>query len=336
MAVLQRNPTWFRKLNPSEPWSIMGSDEAAHARFKRAFMPAFTDKALHDHAHVLESNVDLFIRRLHDHSKETAPIDLVSWFNFLTFDISGALSFGESFGSTASGRPHPWVSISCAFGKGVAMIASLNFLGLTGGPFAKLLKYAMPEATRSKMVYHKQLTEQKVASYLASPPAEQNAPFLNTALQFNNTNKHQESNLTNEELNINMSIIIFAGSETTSSALSAILRYLLQNPTCLKILITEIRSSFPSEDSIKVNSINKLPYLTACINESLRMGPPVVIGLPRIIPKGGAMICGRLVPEGVRSPPRSPPKYTHLTRVDIRSPKPTRHIHLALKFPRTR
>lgn len=39
--------------------------------------------------------------------------------------------------------------------------------------------------------------------------------------------------------------------------------------------------------------------MLACLNESLRRYPPVAGSLPRIIPKGGAMIDGKFVPEGV-------------------------------------
>lgn len=46
--------------------------------------------------------------------------------------------------------------------------------------------------------------------------------------------------------------------------------------------------------------MGNLPYLNAVINEGLRIAPPSVIGVPRIVPKGGDTICGQWVPEGVR------------------------------------
>ena len=316
-GLLERNPTWFRKAKPTDPWSIMGPNEAAHTRYKRAFTGAFTDKALRDHSHVLEDYVSLFINKLHEKAKNSEPIDLVSWFNFLTFDISGVLSFGESFKSTESGQAHPWVAISCGFGKGIAMMASLNFLGLTSGPIGHLLKFAIPKAAREKMVYHRELTEQKVASYLeSSKTTKDRAAFIDAALHYNESAKTPADVISKPEMDINMSILIFAGSETTSSALSAIMRYLLQNDACLSKLTEEIRLSFSTEADITVSTISKLPYLTACISESLRLGPPVVIGLPRVVPKGGAWICDRHVPAGVRPPLLSlyqPPSRVLLT-----------------------
>ncbi|KAF7507308.1 hypothetical protein GJ744_010742 [Endocarpon pusillum] len=41
-----------------------------------------------------------------------------------------------------------------------------------------------------------------------------------------------------------MTVLIFAGSETTASALAGIMRMLLQNPDKLRKLVHEVRSSF--------------------------------------------------------------------------------------------
>jgi cytochrome P450 len=292
-------------------------------------MSAFTDKALREYSSVLESHIDLFIRKLQDRSQDCSPLDLVSWFNFLTFDISGTLSFGESFGSVEAGRAHPWVAISCAFGKGITMVASLNFLGLIGGPFGSLLRFAIPKAARERMVYHRQLTEEKVGRYLdSSSKKDGQAAFLDAALRFRDAAKHDQDEevLTKPELAINMSILIFAGSETSSSALSAVMRYLLRHEDSLAGLVKEIRTSFTLEQEINANSVSKLDFLTACINESMGMSHPVVIGVPRIVPKGGAWICEKRVPEGVSTPTHSLPRLPH-------SPFPLHHPPTSQSHP---
>ena len=76
--------------------------------------------------------------------------------------------------------------------------------------------------------------------------------------------------------------------------------YLLcTNPDALRKLAAEIRGAFKSEDEINFSSVSTLPYLLACLDEALRMYPPVPIGLPRVVPEGGAMIAGHYVPEDV-------------------------------------
>jgi cytochrome P450 len=73
----------------------------------------------------------------------------------------------------------------------------------------------------------------------------------------------------------------------------------LTNPEALKKLTAEIRGAFKSKDEIDFATVSTLPYLLACLEEALRMYPPVPIGLPRVVPKGGATIAGTFVPENV-------------------------------------
>jgi cytochrome P450 len=45
--------------------------------------------------------------------------------------------------------------------------------------------------------------------------------------------------------------------------------------------------------------MNELPYLTACIEENLRIFPPAPIGFLRSVNKGGDVIDGHAIPGGV-------------------------------------
>ena len=67
----------------------------------------------------------------------------------------------------------------------------------------------------------------------------------------------------------------------------------------MALLVEELRSAFKDEDSITVETLAALPYLNACIEEGLRMYPPVPTGLPRKTPEGGALIGDHWIPEGI-------------------------------------
>jgi len=94
-------------------------------------------------------------------------------------------------------------------------------------------------------------------------------------------------------------VIIVGGSETTATLLCGLSYLLLKKPETLKILTDEVRSMFKSEDEINLQSVTKLKYMLACIDEALRRYPPTPWGMARVIPQGGATVSGVYVPEQV-------------------------------------
>jgi cytochrome P450 len=77
-----------------------------------------------------------------------------------------------------------------------------------------------------------------------------------------------------EELEDTCVQITLAGSETTATLLSGIVYYLLKNPSILQKLVEEIRTTFPTEESINMVSTRGLKYELAVIEEVLRIFPP--------------------------------------------------------------
>lgn len=94
-------------------------------------------------------------------------------------------------------------------------------------------------------------------------------------------------------------VIIAAGSETTATALSGLIYYLLTTPRTMSLLVKEIRSSFKGVEDMTFANEAKLVYLQACIEEVLRVYPPVAIELSRLAPPKGCLIDGVYVPGNV-------------------------------------
>jgi hypothetical protein len=113
-------------------------------------------------------------------------------------------------------------------------------------------------------------------------------------------------------------ILIVAGSETVATLLSGVTYYVLTCPDAFQKLTEEVRSAFKSEDEINIVSVNRLTYMLACLDEALRMYHPVANGLPRVVPKGGANIIGRYVPENVCCCNQSIPRVRHEFDINLR------------------
>ncbi|XPS95574.1 hypothetical protein M3J09_004859 [Ascochyta lentis] len=284
--LFPRNQTWFKKQTPDEPHSIMSFDEASHARYRRAFANAFSDKHLRDQAPIVEGYVDLLISRLQ--TSTTEPVNLKHLIEYIAFDIGSDLSFGQSFDSLRSAKVHPWVEVAHGFGKGLALIASINQYP----PIERLLRYIIPKEVMQKMQDH---------AMMSSAMAQKRLTMTTDRPDFvTPTKKYVEAKggIEGKEWDINLMIFVFASSETVASALTAIFRELVQHPGTLHRLTDELRSSFQNEEGLTIASTAHLSYLNAVINEGLRLDPPAVLTPPRVVPAGGDTVCGRYVPAG--------------------------------------
>lgn len=88
-----------------------------------------------------------------------------------------------------------------------------------------------------------------------------------------------------------------AGSETTAIALTHVIYFLLNNPAALSRLREEIDQHMVEDENgvAKYESVKGLPYLRACLDESLRLLPPISTGLHRLTPKEGMNIDGHWI-----------------------------------------
>lgn len=95
--------------------------------------------------------------------------------------------------------------------------------------------------------------------------------------------------------------LIIAGSDTTAISTAAAFFYLSRNPEVQQRLADEITSAFSSADEIRSGpTLHSCRYLRAFIEETLRMSPPVPADLSREVERGGIVVDGEHIPEGVK------------------------------------
>lgn len=91
----------------------------------------------------------------------------------------------------------------------------------------------------------------------------------------------------------------------SSITLTALFYYILKNPAVYAKLQQELTNNLPARDlssltcDVDFNLAQKnLPYMHACIQENFRMHPASGFILERVVPAGGAQICGEHFPAG--------------------------------------
>ncbi|KAH8199398.1 hypothetical protein TruAng_006442 [Truncatella angustata] len=105
------------------------------------------------------------------------------------------------------------------------------------------------------------------------------------------------NNLEWGEIIAEINIMMNAGSVTTAIALTNVLYQLLRNPKIMARLHEEVDAVLDPEEVVApYDKIKHLPYLKACLDESLRLFPPTPQGLPRKTPAEGASIMGHFIP----------------------------------------
>ncbi|KAJ2841536.1 hypothetical protein GGI22_007853, partial [Coemansia erecta] len=94
---------------------------------------------------------------------------------------------------------------------------------------------------------------------------------------------------------------LIAGTDTTSLTMGWTLHYMMLYPDVYKRAVQEVRSKFPRDHTITyAEGRANLPYLDACIYESLRIRAVTGVFLARIVPEGGATFQGHFLPAGTR------------------------------------
>jgi cytochrome P450 len=117
----------------------------------------------------------------------------------------------------------------------------------------------------------------------------------------NSKDSETGNGFTISELWAEANLLIIAGSDTSSTALAATLFYLLNNLSCLRRLTEEVRNTFDGMDVENIRSgtlLSSCTYLRACIDETLRLSPPIPGYLPREVQSGGMIIDGHSIPTG--------------------------------------
>lgn len=267
------------------PINIVTTDAKSNKVLRRHMAPAFTDRGLKTQQDMMTKYTDLLIQRLQEHGDDgKKPVDLVAWFNYTTFDAIGDLLFAEPFGSLENSEYHPWVRTMLNIGR-LANIQRwlaphpwlLVIMGLLVPPKVK-------RAFEEDAAFTKRKLQRRIEMADGRPDLIQG--FI-------------ESGMDSKGLEANVAIIALAGSESSATSLSGAANFLMSQPHTLQRLTAEVRSAFREEGEINFQSVANLKYLSACVDETLRLYPPVAGGLPRVVPKGGATIAGRFVAEDV-------------------------------------
>ncbi|KAH9983064.1 high nitrogen upregulated cytochrome P450 monooxygenase 2 [Russula compacta] len=284
---LPKGPRWEGR--PGSPALIAQRDPVKHMHQRKPWNRAFSSAALKEYEIIVAKRTRQLVSCLENlvqgsDRKQGAILDMASWLSYFTTDFMGDMAFGGGFELMKAGGDKDGLWAIFESGLHISAIAAhityivpiiSAFTGQNGAlqrartfGRASVLKRLEVGANRKDLFYY--LSGEEL------PEAER--PSVDVVAQ-------------------DGGLAIIAGSDTTSSVLATVLYYLLLNPVAYERLQEEIDSAFPSGDEpLDALKLSHMEWLNGCINESLRLQPPVPSGSQRSVNKGkGPKVLGKLI-----------------------------------------
>ncbi|KAJ7231273.1 cytochrome P450 [Mycena haematopus] len=275
------------------PPTIVSLSGEAHAAKRRVWNRAMTSNCIREYELLVAKRATQLVSRLRD---QTSAVDIVHWLELFAYDLMGDLAFGGGFEMLRDGRD--------VDGVGERIRGYMKAANLSGQlPWIVGTLHLFPQVGREIQQFNdfgQTLAIQRMKNGAAGT----------MDLWY-----HIASDLEKEKPTLKSSaadgiVAIVAASDTTASTLSSLVWFLLSNPKYYQRVQQELDSVIvEGDDPFDVNKHQELHFLSACINETLRLHPPLPTSGTRQVhlKQPGRIIAGRFIPEGtsVYTPPYS-------------------------------
>ncbi|QKX57066.1 uncharacterized protein TRUGW13939_04174 [Talaromyces rugulosus] len=230
------------------------------------------------------------------------PADLFYAYRCMAVDVITYLCFGNDI--DAIGAPDYEAPIVKAMDSSLPVFIGFKHSSLLKGSIMncppRLSKIVSPAT--SGLVDLQQLLKGQINDLTKDPKNLQNLPHSTTIYhQLLRPDAYRSGTVPSVgSLYEESQALLFGGADTTGATLMHGSFYILTLPTVYAKLKAELLRAWPVLNVIpSLSELEKLPYLTAVIKESLRMSPGVASPLPRVVPSSGATIHKTFIPGDV-------------------------------------
>jgi cytochrome P450 len=302
--IFPKSRWYFTFQQPDQPniFSTHSNQFAAHLR--KAYKSAFD--ALHTYEYAVDNCAEIMsqkISQLIDRG-EADNLDIGWWMLCFAFDVNGEIAFAKRFGHMDEGKDIGNIAGALSerldYCMHVGVYPSLHpWFWMVIGLLTAIMKQVDYTYVFTLQCIEEHQKRQK------SPNDEEKAKPKDMLTRLFELHQEDPKAFTSNDVLIGAYSNIVAGADTTWITLGSILRNLHRNPDTLTKLRNEIET-FANEgkicDPVTWEGAKKMPYLQACLREGMRMHSATGLPLWRVVPQGGAEICGKYFPEGVRIP----------------------------------
>ncbi|KAH6698502.1 pisatin demethylase [Leptodontidium sp. MPI-SDFR-AT-0119] len=294
-------------------------DDSFHARIRRVVANAYAMSTLVQFEPLVDSTITAFIQQLDKYAVkagEEGILDFGVWLQWYAFDVIGELTFSKRLGFLDEARDVdriieknenlldyfavigqvPWLD-HWLLKNPIRLWATGRGLIDVTVPVAIFAKQRITErlALLEKQGGHQEDSEE--SEVIDKSGRQKRRDFLSRFLESKEKNP---TVMDDRRVTAFCSLNMFAGSDTTGISLRAVFYLLLKHPHKMARLMKEINDPqfTPEDEFVSWTATQKMTYLCAVIQESLRLHPAVGLPLERIVPASGLVVEDLAIPPG--------------------------------------
>ncbi|CAK7236634.1 hypothetical protein SBRCBS47491_009704 [Sporothrix bragantina] len=276
-------------------------DTAEHAFLRKRVSAAFSMSTILSLEPEIQEVQDSVWMQLDDAARNGRQIDMHEWASYFAFDVVGKLALGAPIGFVKQATDV--MDIIKSIHIGFYQMANIGYIpGQMLWLYNPISQFIQGLFSSDFAKFHLWNREQ-LAKRLAEP-AEAKAMRKRDMLDhFISMKEPDGSPATQGSILIEGGNIIGAGADTTSIGIRTVLAQLILHQEDYLRVQQEVDQAYaerPVEDAsnngLKYLATEKLPYLTACVKEALRLHPSILWQLPREAPAAGIEVAGHYIP----------------------------------------
>ncbi|KAF2734394.1 cytochrome P450 [Polyplosphaeria fusca] len=277
---------------------ILLAEGDEHKRQRRALMPAFAFRHIKDlypvFWHKSREMTAAMKADIKADKSGSSVVEIREWASRATLDIIGVAGLGQDFNAIEN----PESELNATYRSIFGAAGGQQILQLVANLVPTWFLRALPLKRNEEIVNAIKVIKKVARDLIKDKRAKlekgnrTDTDILSVALE--------SGGFTDEELVNQLMTFLAAGHETTASAMAWAVYLLCKHPETQRKLRSELRSNLPSLNDptteISSTDIDRLPYLNAVLNETLRVFPPVPLTLREAA--ADTTIQGQFIPKG--------------------------------------
>ncbi|KAF7959762.1 hypothetical protein EAE96_001371 [Botrytis aclada] len=281
--------------------ATIGTQDHGHHRIRRnALNPFFSKKSINDLVSRIHRPILILCDRLEEASQSGITLNMKYFYAAVTLDIINDYCFSrqpdnilrEDFGRKSFDDVDNFLVLS---------LLNIHI------PYLMRFSYSLPDnvnkilasAMADILDYRKDLSRQVESIRHEHETPESRKLIDRTVFHELLESKLPPQEMERDRLRDEAFSLVTAGSSTTAYVLRGTSYHISANPDITQRLHEELKSAIPNPSkSLSLLELEKLPYLTAVIQEGLRLADPVTHRIGRQFPEKTFICHGKTIPAG--------------------------------------